>query len=682
MRYVIDIETASSCDLSTRGVYNYSHDPSTRLLCIAWADADAPKAEPEVWSCCDATPMPEVFERLLKADLLIAHNANFERTVLKQFDPRFGDAKRWACTALLSAAVGRPRSLRDACRSLCFPEELEKDARGKRLLNMFSIESSKLYVGGPESDPKAFNELCEYCRQDVRAERAIWLALSGKFYDDLLRRQWLIDAQIEDAGIPVDIREITGAKRLYEYYQADAEARAVDLTGGVPLRSTVGLRKWTAEKGYALDSFSRSAVDEALANTQMCDAAPEVAELLRLRKRVAGTAGKKFDAFLNYVCPDNRIREILVSRGAHTGRYAGRGVQPQNLPRGFVDPELLDFTRHAAFIACREPRYAAQLLTFGVGERECDALASLCRDAIAAPPGRVFVVADYSAVEARVLAWLAGETWVEHIFEGDGRIYERTAAAMYKKSVDNITKQERMAGKIATLALGYGGGVGALQRFAAAYGVQWTDAQAQEIVTSWRASRPRTTALWRSLDGALKAVVKGPADHMTVAVGRSQCEFRRMRIAGRPVVELKLPSGRAMYYWAPRIDLEKDEVAVEVYGPPESCMPAVAAGATMTRIYGGVITENLTQAVAFDLLLGALLRLSEHDGTFRVLKDPQQRLDFQVVMHIHDEIVVECPEEQAGDVAKLVRAAMETTAYWARGLVLKAAPEIMSRYKK
>lgn len=684
MRYVVDIETASPCDLSARGVYNYAADPRTRLLCIAWADAEASDTEPEVWSCLDSMPLTDVFEHLLSADLLIAHNANFERTVLKQYDARFGDARRWACTALLSAAAGRPRSLRDACRSLCFPEELEKDARGKRLLNMFSIESSKLYVGAPANDLESFSQLCEYCRQDVRAERAIWRTLSGKFYDDLLRRQWLVDTRIGDAGIPIDTREIVGAKRLYEYYQADAEAHVLALTDGVPLRSTVGLRRWTAEQGYPLESFSRSAVEEALANAQMCDAAPKVAELLRLRRSVAGTAGKKFDTFLNYTCADNRIREILVSRGAHTGRYAGRGIQPQNLPRGFVDPDLLDFTRETAYIAHDEddPHSAASLLSFGVGGQECDALASLCRDAIAAPSGRVFVVADYSAVEARVLAWLARETQVEQIFRGDGRIYEHTAAAMYKKGADSITKHERMAGKIATLALGYGGGVGALQRFAAAYGVQWTDEQAREIVTAWRASRPRTTALWQALDSHLKAVVRGSAEHSAVPVGRSRCEFRRIRIAGRPVVEFVLPSGRSMYYWAPKMDLEKDEVAIEVYGPRESCMPAVATGAVMTRIYGGVIAENLTQAVAFDLLLNALLRLGDPSGVFIRQHDPMRRLDFQVIMHVHDEIIVECAEEHAEDVAKLVCLAMETTPYWARGLILNADPEIMKRYKK
>lgn len=672
MRWVVDIETTSACDLPSCGAEKYAEDPTTKILCIAWAEADGTSPDGvRLWHCASDEPISLAFIELMQADLLIAHNAAFERAVLSRFYQPFKDAALWADSAMLCGAAGRPHHLRDACYSLCMPEDLEKDARGKRLLNMFSIQSSKLYIGGPEANPEAFAELCEYCRQDVRAERAVWRALATRFYDGLLRRQWCMDCVVSDAGIPIDVAEIKGAKAIYEYLQAEAECAASELTGGAALRSTPALREWTASKGWALDSFARAAVDEALADELQCAAHPEVEQLLRLRKAACGTAGKKFDAFLSRVCADGRIRGALMARVAHTGRYAGRGIQPQNLPRGFADPAMLSFTRNAAHLGATDLRNGVEMMHLIADGQECDALASLCRDAICAPDGKVFVVADYSAVEARVLAWLAGESWVEDIFASDGKIYERTAAAMYKKHVDNIDKHERMAGKIATLALGYGGGVGALQRFAAAYGVRWTDAEAQVIVDSWRNSRPKTTKLWKMLDTAFREAVASDTVQV-VCVGRlSRVRIRRTKLAGRPVVMMELPSGRRIVYWAPRVDPENGEIAVETYGSANSSIPAAAKNAGMTRVYGGLLVENLTQAVAFDLLLGALLEIHEKHGD-----------KCQIVMHIHDEIVVECVEASAALVQQIVRAAMERVPGWGNGLHLNAEPEIMRRYKK
>lgn len=662
LRFVVDIETTSACDLPACGARVYAEDPSTRILCIAWTDADT-DGEPWLWRCDSNEPLEDALARILRADLLIAHNAGFERANLRRYDPRFATAARWADSAMLSGAAGRPHSLRDACRSLRLPAELEKDARGKRLLNMFSVQSSKLYVGGPEKAPQAFNELCEYCRQDVRAERAVWRTLAD-YYTPLLQRQWAMDCAVDDAGIPIDRAEIDGAARLYSYLQEDAEARAYELTGGVPMRSTVGLREWTASKGWPLDSFAREAVADALADQMMCDAHPEVARFLRLRSAAAGTAGKKFAAFQNTTCADGRIRGTLQARVAHTGRYAGRGIQPQNLPRGYADPALLPIIRGAAIMASKDLwpgcdwKQALEILRFACDGQECDALAGLCRDAIRAPEGRAFVVADYSAVEARVLAWLAREKPVEAVFAGDGKIYERTAADIYHKSPDGIDKHERMAGKIATLALGYGGGVSALQRFAKAYGVTWNDDEALEIVRGWRASRPQTVKLWKAVELAF-ARAGLQKEKCAVPVGHGvQAMYSPGAVSGIPVVECVLPSGRKIVYWDPRYDRDADELSIDAVDG-------------RNHVYGGLLVENLTQAVAFDLLLGSLLELYEMHAK-----------ELRVVMHIHDEIVSECAATDADAVAQTVRAVMERVPKWGRGLVLKAEPEIMQRYKK
>lgn len=677
MRLVVDIETTSECDLASCGAWVYAEHPTTHLLCIAWCDADT-DAAPQSWDRITGTDaeLEAAYDALLRADLLIAHNANFERHCLRNLALRaFGEAQRWMCSAMLSGSLGRPRALADACKSLCLPRDKQKDARGTRLLSTFSCKTPKGRIYAPEEKPAEFWELVAYCRQDVVAERAIWRALEP-FADKYLRGQWLLDCEIEDNGVPIDALEVEGARRLYGKLQADAEKRCKDLTGGVSLRSTPALRAWTRSQGWPLDSFAAAAVDEALADSMMCDQCPMVAKFLRLRKIAGGTAGKKYEAIKNMIAKDGHCHGILVGRGAHTGRYVGRGLQPQNLPRGSLEKAFIpDVRRIAKDAATHDVDSAETELAFWVGDGANDALAAIIRDCIAPPcEDECLVVADYSAIEARVLAWIAGETWVEDIFRGDGKIYERTAAAMYGKAVESITKHERMAGKIATLALGYGGGVGALQAFAAGYGVDFDDATADEIVSSWRNARQKTVALWRALDDLLLSVVCGPNRAQRLCVGGAQLMARRVRIAGRDTVQVVLPSGRALTYWAPRVEQVGDrrEIAVETYhsggGGPDSGINAEAEGARYSRVWGGRICENIVQAVAFDLLLASLLRM----------RDAGLRIAF----HVHDEIVVVAKTKDASDVARIMGDCMTGPPEWARGLPLATEPEIMPRYRK
>lgn len=676
-RYVVDIETTSECDLPACGAWVYAEHPTTGLLCIAWCDADT-DAAPQSWDRLNGTEaeLEAAYDALLRADLLIAHNANFERHCLRNLaGPAFGEPKRWMCSAMLAGALGRPRSLKDACKSLCFASDKQKDARGTRLLSTFSYKTPKGKIYAPEDKPEAFAELVEYCRQDAVAERALWRALEP-FADRYLRAQWLLDCEIEDFGVPIDKIEVEGARRLYGKLQADAEKRCNELTGGVSLRSTPALRTWTRSQGWPLDSFAAAAVEEALADTMMCDQCPTVAEFLRLRKMAGGTAGKKYEAILNMLAKDGHCHGILVGRGAHTGRYVGKGLQPQNLPRGSLEKAYIPEVRRIAHeAAAGDPAQAEAELALWTGDGANDALAAILRDCIA--PLRAdecLVVSDYSAIEARVLAWLAGEAWVEDIFRGDGKIYERTAAAMYGKAVESVTKHERMAGKIATLALGYGGGVGALQAFAAGYGVTFTEEQGAEIVTSWRKARPKTVALWRALDTLLLSVVCGPNRAQRLCIGGAQLMARRVKIAGRDTVQIVLPSGRALTYWAPRVEPVRDrrEIAVETYGAgnggPDSRLRAQAEGAHYARIWGGKICENIVQAVAFDLLLTALLRL--------------QKAGAKIAFHVHDEIVVVAKTKDAEAVARTMVKCMTEPPPWARGLPLATEPEIMKRYRK
>ena len=676
-RYVVDIETTSECDLTACGAWVYAEHPTTRLLCIAWCNADT-DASPQSWDLLTGTyaDLEAAYDAFLRADLLISHNANFERHCLRNLaGPAFGEPQRWMCSAMLSGALGRPRALSDACKSLCLPRDKQKDARGTRLLNTFSRRTPKGKIYEPDEKPAEFWELVAYCRQDVVAERAIWRALEP-FADKYLRDQWLLDCEIEDFGVPIDAIEVEGARRLYGKIQSDAEKRCSEITGGVSMRSTPALRTWTRAKGWPLDSFSSAAVDEALADSMMCDQCPTVAEFLRLRKTVGGTAGKKYEAILNMLAKDGHCHGILVGRGAHTGRYVGRGLQPQNLPRGSLEKAFLpDVRRIARNAATSDLDRAEAELAFWVGDGANDALAAILRDCIAPlSADECLVVSDYSAIEARVLAWLAGESWVEDIFRGDGKIYERTAAAMYGKAVESITKHERMAGKIATLALGYGGGVGALQAFAAGYGVAFDDATADEIVSSWRKARPKTVALWSALDNLLLSVACGPNRAQRLCVGGSKLMARRVIIAGRDTVQIVLPSGRALTYWAPRVEQvgNRREIAVETYHSvgtgPDSGINADAEGARYSRVWGGRICENIVQAVAFDLLLASLLRMRD--------------AGLKIAFHVHDEIVVVAKTKDADDVARMMAKCMTTPPNWALGLPLATEPEIMPRYRK
>lgn len=677
MRLVVDIETTSECDLASCGAWVYAEHPTTRLLCIAWCDADT-DASPQSWDLMTGTyvDLEAAHDALLRADLLIAHNANFERHCLRNLaGPAFGEAQRWMCSAMLSGSLGRPRALADACKSLCLPRDKQKDARGKRLLNTFSRKTPKGKIYAPEEKPAEFAELVEYCRQDVVAERALWRALEP-FADKYLRAQWLLDCEIEDNGVPIDALEVEGARRLYVTLQADAEKRCNEITGGVSMRSTPALRAWTRSQGWSLDSFSAAAVDEALADTMMCEQCPTVAEFLRLRKTASGTAGKKYEAIKSMLAKDGHCHGILVGRGAHTGRYVGRGLQPQNLPRGSLEKAFIpEVRRIARDAATSDIDRAVAELALWTGDGANDALASILRDCIAPLcADECLVVSDYSAIEARVLAWLAGESWVEDIFRGDGKIYERTAAAMYGKSAESVTKHERMAGKIATLALGYGGGVGALKAFAAGYGVAFDDATADEIVSSWRKARPKTVELWSALDNLLLSVVCGPNRAQRLCVGGAKLMARRVRIAGRDTAQIVLPSGRSLTYWAPRVEMVGDrrEIAVETYhsgcAGPDSGINADAEGARYSRVWGGRICENIVQAVAFDLLLASLLRLRD-DG-------------LKIAFHVHDEIIVIAKTKDAAAVARKMAECMTEPPEWARGLPLATEPEIMPRYRK
>lgn len=672
MRYVVDIETASECDLLACGSRVYAEHPSTRVLCLAYCDADS-QEPPQAWTVNDGpAAWAELRARLLAADALIAHNTGFERNVLTKTDgPEWGRRGLWIDSATLCGMVGRPQKLRDACRSLCLPEDKQKDSRGTRLIGLFSCLDRPTHKT-PAERPAEFAEFVEYCRQDVVAERAIFQLLEP-YKDALFDAQAEVDASVEANGMPIDEREVIGADRLYSALQAEAADRCAELTGGVSLRSTPALRAWTKARGWPLSSFSADAVEEALCNTYMCDVCPDVAALLRYRQAASGTAGKKFEAFINMTAMDHRCHGILKSRAAHTGRYSGVGVQPQNMPRGAFNHDLIPVIRDLAHLACRDVDEAKARLELVAGDQAVDALGAIIRDCIAPTrAGDCLVVSDYSAIEARVLAWVAGESWVNEIFAGDGKIYERTAAAIYHKAVEAVTKSERMAGKVATLALGYGGGQAALQRMAQAYGVEFEATEASAIVEGWRASRPKTVLFWDNLDSAFSHVCRTWTTK-TVTTAAAKLRLEPIEIAGRRVVRLVLPSGRAIYYWDPQIMQQgkATEIVVESYGQTQagvSQMPARAVGAHLTRIYGGKLCENIVQAVAFDVLINSLIQLNS--------------AGLRIAFHVHDEIVVEAHRTDAERIAEQMRAIMTDPPAWAAGLVLATEPEIMERYRK
>jgi DNA polymerase len=635
----IDIETRSSYDLKSCGVYRYAESPDFEVLLLAYSLDGEPV---EVIDFGDETTLDvaaPVYERLLawlrdENVTKVAYNAQFERVCLSKWTGAELPPEQWRCTMVHAAYAGVSGGLGHVADYLGV--EHQKDTAGTRLINKFS----KPPYSSRHKNPEEWQAFVDYCAQDVRTEMAIAKALERHPVPRKAWEQYWIDQRINDRGVGIDAGL---AARAMEISEAEAKVCAEEftaLTGIANPRSLQQVGAWLEGEGYPLGDLTAATVAVAIADPL---APPVVRQALALRQTMSGAAVKKYAAMLEAVCDDGRIRGTLQYYGAsRTGRWAGRLIQPQNLPRMYDD--TIDTARSLA----KDGDAEALSIIYGSPSA---ILKQLVRTAIVPREGCVFYATDFSAIEARVIAWLAGEEWALEVFRGDGRIYEATAARMLRKPINEVTKGDRQRGKVATLALGYQGGAGALvQMGALAMGIPEGDLGA--VVGAWRHANKNIVRLWGRLEHAAR---------QTLELGcRQQVAGCTFAMRGGALA-IALPSGRCLYYQKARISGD---------GHIKYMGQASRAAMTPLGTYGGKLAENITQAVARDLLAEALQRFYRAGHSLRD----------GVVFHVHDEIVFELPA--GSGFGRSIDDIMTMAPPWAAGLPLAAEGHYMEYYSK
>ena len=629
----IDIETYSEVDLPKCGVYAYAEHPSFEILLFAYAFDDE---ETQVVDLKGGERLPpRVLDALTDPAITkTAFNAAFERTCIGRCLGKRLDAAQWQCTAVQSAMLALPLSLEGVGEVLGI--ERKKLKEGGDLVRYFSLPCKPTKANGqrtrnlPEHAPAKWQRFKEYCVRDVEAEREIRAKLQGYPIPAKEQELYRLDQEINDRGIMVDPVLVARAIECDGQYREKTTKRAYELTGLANPNSPAQLKEWLEGQGTEVDTLDKKAVRALLP-----DAEGDVLEVLKLRLLMAKTSVKKYEAIRRSVCADGRVHGLLQFYGANrTGRWAGRLVQIQNLPQNHI-PDLA-----LARDLVKAGRYADIEALY---ESTPNVLSELIRTAFVPRPGCRFIVADFSAIEARVIAWLAGEQWRLEVFEGGGDIYCASASKMFHVPVEKHGQNShlRQKGKIAELALGYGGAVGALTAMGALE-MGLAEEELPPLVRQWREANPHIIRLWAQVENAAMTAVREKA---RVCLGRLTFHCRS------GMLFITLPSGRKLCYVKPRIQTNR-------FGGDGLTYEGVGESRKWTRIetFGGKLTENIVQATARDLLAEAMLRL--------------RGAGFEIVMHVHDEAVLEVPIGKSS--VEEVCALMAEAPAWADGLPLRA----------
>ncbi len=644
----LDLETYSSVDLRKTGVYAYTGSQDFEILLLAYAFDDDPV---EILDLASGEQLPS---ELLKAltdpnTIKTAFNANFERTCLARYLNTPMPPEEWRCSQAHALTLGLPASLEGVAK--CLKLSQQKMQEGKQLIRFFSLPCRATKSNGgrtrnlPEHDPEKWEMFRTYCKQDVEVERAIRQKLNNYPMPEQELKLWFLDQRINDYGVRVDMGLVENAIKCDEVYQRTLMKEAKHLTRLDNPNSPAQLKGWLQDKhGIQIESLAKDTVVEILEEV----ANPIAKRALELRQEMSKTSVKKYEAMDRAVCKDERVRGLLQYYGASTGRFSGRLVQIHNLPRNNMSD--LDLARRLLSAG----NYEALELLF---ESVPDVLSQLIRTAFIPSPGHRLIVSDFSAIEARIVAWLAGEKWVIDTFNGHGKIYEMTASKMFRAPMELIVKgrpeyELRQKGKVACLACGYQGSVGALIAMGALrMGLKEEDLP--EIVSAWRKANPKIVKLWWDLEAAAIRAVKDKT------VQKLQRNVKLFYKAG--VLFMQLPSGRSLAYVRPRIELD------ERFGRDKLSYEGVELG-KWCRIdtYGGKLAENLTQAIARDCLVKSLLRLDA--------------AGYKIAFHVHDEAVLDVPHGFGS--LKEVEAIMSEDIDWAPGLPMRAEGFEADYYKK
>lgn len=639
----IDIETYSDVDLISCGVYKYSSSPHFEILLIAYSVDD------EETVCIDVAngeePPKEFMEMLLDDTVTkTAFNANFERICFSNYYQHSFRPEAWRCTAVQAAMLALPLSLEGVGAVLGLDKQ--KMTEGKELIKYFCSPCKATKSNGgrtrnlPKDAPEKWRQFKTYCIRDVDVEKQIRQRLAKFPIPEREQEIYCLDQRINDRGIMVDRNLVNHAVACDLLYKETATARAYELTGLENPNSVSQLKLWLKEKGLEVDSLAKDTVKDLSMKAE-----GDVQEVLKLRLATSKTSVKKYEAIDRSVCAENRVHGLLQFYGANrTGRWAGRLVQIHNLPQNHL-PDL-----ELARALVSEGRYEEVELFY---ESTPNVLSELIRTAFVAKPGCRFIISDYSAIEARVLAWLAGEEWRLQVFETHGKIYEASASAMFHVPIEEITKTSplRQKGKISELALGYGGAVGALTSMGALK-MGLTEEELPGLVSTWRSANPHITAFWWAVDEAAITAVR---DKKPSKVGRVSFEYKS------GILFVTLPSGRKLSYVKPRMMLNKfgrEGLTYEGIGESKKWM--------RLETYGPKLVENIVQAASRDILAEAMLRL-EKEG-------------FDIVCHVHDEVVLEVPDGKSS--VEEVNEIMAVNPVWTEGLPLKAAGFESPFYKK
>nr|DAV86280.1 MAG TPA: DNA polymerase I [Caudoviricetes sp.] len=654
----IDLETFSSVPIAKAGAQKYIASPDFEILLFAYSLNGAPSV------CCDIAQgelLPDwVLDALCDPQCLKhAYNAAFEWGCLSKFMGRQLPPEQWRCTMFHGLYAGYPAGLDATGRALGLPEDKRKLSTGKALIRYFCVPCTPTKSNGgrrrnlPNHDPARWELFKEYNAQDVTTEMEIERRLSLITVPDWLQRQWETDLLINARGVAVDMEMVNGALEIGATVRERLTQEAVRISGLSNPNSVQQLSAWLEqETGEEVTDLRKDTVAKMIAQAPDI---PEVQRMLEIRQELGKTSTKKYDAIERAVCPDGRVRGLLQFYGANrTGRWAGRLVQVQNLPRTYTQP--LELARNLV----KQRKLDNLRLIYGSVP---DTLSQLIRTAFVASDGNVLIDADFSAIEARVISWLAGEQWRLEVFKTHGKIYEASASQMFGVPIERIKKGNpeyalRQKGKVAELALGYQGGAGALINMGALdMGIPEDDLP--DIVQRWRDTNKRICDLWYKMNSA---AVEAISTGCSVGVGRLlvSCEYDAAHEV--EYLTVLLPSGRKLYYNSPQIGENKWG------GPSISYMGMDQTTKKWKRIetYGGKLVENCVQAVARDCLAQAIENL-EKEG-------------LPVVFHIHDEVVIDCRADTAtlDDVVNI----MSRPIPWAPGLPLNADGWVGGFFKK
>jgi DNA polymerase len=635
----IDIETFSDIDLGKCGVYRYTDSPNFDILLFAYSIDEGPV---QLIDLASGEEIPEeIVEAILSEDIIkTAFNANFERVALMRYLSRKLDKEvylnpsSWRCSEVQAAMLGLPLHLEGVAKVLRL--DAQKMSEGKPLIRYFCIPCKPTAANGgrtrnlPSDAPDKWELFKQYNIRDVEVELEIRKKIKDYPIPESEQALYELDQRINDRGFRADMDFVIQAISCDKQFTVSATERAYELTGLENPNSVSQLKDWLSERGVEVESLSKKNVKELVSETE-----GEVEEALKLRLLMAKTSVRKYEAIERAVCSDGRVHGLFQFYGANrTGRFAGRLVQVQNLPQNhLVDLKL-------ARDLVKEGRFDDLQILFG---NTPGVLSELIRTAFIPKEGYRFIVADFSAIEARVLSWLAGEKWRLEVFQSHGKIYEASASQMFHVPIDEITKGSllRQKGKISELACGYGGGVGALKSMGALeMGVE--ENELQGLIDNWRRANPHIVNFWWEVDKmAIKAVKERTRTrtHGIVFTYKSGMLF------------VTLPSGRDLVYVKPKLMLNK-------FGREGLTYEGIGTTKKWERIetYGPKIVENIVQAASRDLLAEAMLRLD--------------KAGFAIVAHVHDEVICEVPMGESS--VEEVCSIMSESPKWSEGLPLDA----------